>query len=82
MEDPILETDLFNINNFTPLVDMPVVIETNWAKYIAKLRASEFGGFEFKVLDKNHVVQLTTVTGWRPPTNIGNRLVVKDLRGK
>ncbi len=54
-----------NIKNRSPVIDAPVYIKTNWRSYLARLKKSEFGGVEFHVSDSTHIVQLTTVTGWK-----------------
>lgn len=54
----------FDIATFQPLVDIPVVITTNWKSYQAKLSRSDIGGFEFVIPGETHRVQLSTVRSW------------------
>lgn len=56
----------FVIKECMPLLNTPVIIKTNWKRYIARLVKSPFGGVEFRVFDSSHSVQLTTVLGWTP----------------
>lgn len=54
----------FKMATFQPLVDIPVVITTNWKSYLATLSRSDFGGFEFVIPGETHRVQLSTVRSW------------------
>lgn len=60
-----MSTQTFDISTFQPLVDIPVMITTNWKSYQATLRRSVFGGFEFVVSGDTHCVQLSTIRSWK-----------------
>lgn len=55
----------FQMTECQPLVGVPVEIKTNWCSYLATLRRSFFGGYEFLVIGGAHCVQISTVRSWR-----------------
>lgn len=57
-----------------PVEGETVEIKTNWKTYLAKIQKSFSGGYEFRVLNSAHMIQITVVTGWCFAGNSGLKL--------
>lgn len=51
-----------------PIQSEVVLIKTSWSEYLATLRSSQFGGYEFHDCHSPKTMQTTVVRGWRPAT--------------
>jgi hypothetical protein len=54
------------MSNVEPIRGAIVFIKTNWAEYLAILKPSCFGGYEFHDCHSPKIIQTTVVTGWKP----------------